>query len=110
MAAGDRFFGPNGACGEVVGTGALITVTLGFKPIRVRIMNRTQLAEGKWNHAMPQDSAFMTDDSGAGTTDISFVTSNAITSGNNGFTIGTTAALNTASDVIYWEADRSMRN
>ena len=103
MAAGDRKFGPNGACGEVEGTGSAITVKLDFKPIRVRIFNRTQLAKASWNQQMPAASAML--EVTAGT--ISFITSAGITGGNNGFIIGTNASLNTDDDTIYWEADRS---
>ena len=109
MAAGDIKHGPYGSCGEVVGTGALLNVSLGYAPLTVKIVNRTQLANADWHQGMPQDSMSLVDDSGAGTTDITFVTSNAITTGSSGFALGTNATLNTAADVIYWEATRSFR-
>jgi len=106
MSAGFKYEGPNGAFGELAGTGAAISVLLTFKPIKVKIVNRTRLVNGEWTIAMPQDSASLLIDSGAGTSDLSFVTSNAITSGSSGFILGSNASLNTASDVIYWEAER----
>lgn len=109
MAAGARFYGPYVACGEEVGTGAAIRIPIDFKPIAVKVYNRTRNSQAVWNAAMPEDSMQLTLDSGAGTTDISFVTSNAISSGSNGLTIGSNASINTASDVIYWEAYRSFR-
>ena len=108
MAAGDIKHGPYGSVGEVVGTGSLIPVQLGYRPLKVRLFNRTQLAIADWNQAMPQDSMILTDDSGAGTTDITYVASNAVISGSSGFNIGTNATINTANDVIYWEALRSL--
>lgn len=106
MAAGDRFFGPTIASGELEGTGVAITVALDFKPQRVEIHNRTTNSVGIWYNPMPSDSAQIIVDSGAGTTDISFVTSNAIIAGNSGFILGTNASLNTSTNVIYWVAFR----
>ncbi len=109
MAAGDKFHGPYVSTGEVVGTGAAIRVSLGFKPIRIEINNRTGNVIGSWSAVMPADSAQLIVDSGAGTTDISFITTNGITAGKDGFTIGSNASLNTAANVIYWTAYRSFR-
>ena len=104
MAAGDKKLSANVASGEVVGTGSAFNVICGFKPKHIRIMNRTDNSHSEWNDAMPDASAQLTIDSGAGSTDVSFITSNGITPLYNGFTIGTNAALNTASDVVYWTA------
>lgn len=109
MAAGDRYHGPYMSCGEEVGTGALINIKLDFKPIKIVLLNTTRLTRAEWNSAFPQDSAMLTVDSGAGTTDISYITSNAVSTGSGGFSIGTTASINTASDVIRWEAYRSYK-
>lgn len=104
MAAGDSFKSRSFATGQLAGTGSAITVIAGFKPLSIKIYNRTQNAQGMWNATMPDASAQLVVDSGSGTTDLSFVTSAGITPSFNGFTIGTNASLNTASDVIYWEA------
>lgn len=90
----------------VTGTGSAISIFCGFRPVRVTIYNRTKNAQGFWTEAMPVASAQLIIDSGAGTTDVSFVTSAGITPVFNGFTIGTNASLNSASDVIYWIAEK----
>lgn len=95
---------PNVATGTVTGTGSAISISTGFRPKEIRIYNRTQKATGIWNDAMADASALLTIDSGVGTTDLSFVTSAGLTPSPLGFTIGTNAALNTASDVIYYTA------
>ena len=105
MSAGDRYFGPFGVSGEEVGTGALINVRLDFKPMSIEICNRTQNSTYFWMASMPQDSASKRIAAGTQT----FITSNGINSGNAGFSIGTDATLNAASDVIYWTAHRSMK-
>jgi hypothetical protein len=106
MAAGDRFFGPNVATGELVGTGDAITVTLDFLPQKVEIINRTNNTFGFWFNPMPSASAQITVDSGSGTTDVSFITTKGITAGNSGFILGANASLNSAASVIYWVAYR----
>lgn len=106
MAAGSKKGGYYCRVGEEVGTGSLISVNCGFRPASVKIWNRTRNVDAAWTAVMPQDSARMIIDSGAGTTDLSFITTNAITATPRGFTIGTNSSLNTASDIIYWEACR----
>lgn len=59
MTAGDRFFGPNVATGEVVGTGWPIQVPLSFSPQSVEILNRDTGAVLKWDKTMPQDSGIL---------------------------------------------------
>ena len=110
MAAGDTFYGPVSATGQVAGTGALLPIKLDFKPMVVRLFNVTQKSILEFTTVMPQDSGILTVDTGVGTTDISQLTTNAITTGSDGFYIGTTAAINTAADVIYWYAERSANN
>lgn len=77
---------------------------IGFKPTIVKVYNRTTNVQAVWNRVMPDASLQKVVDSGSGTTDVSFVTSNGITPTFNGFTIGTDSSVNNASDVIYWEA------
>lgn len=59
MTAGDRFFGPNVATGEVAGTGALISVPLNFAPQSVELLNRTTGAVLKWDKTMPEGSGIL---------------------------------------------------
>lgn len=106
MAAGDSIKSRDKAVGQVAGTGSAISIVCGFKPLSIRIFNRTQNAQGFWTASMPDASAQLTVDSGSGTTDVSFITSAGITPTFNGFSIGTNASLNTSSDVIYWEASK----
>lgn len=53
---------------------------------------------------MPQDFAIGTQTSAPDTTNVAAVTSNALSTTFNGFTIG--ADLQSASDVLYWEAGK----
>lgn len=86
---------------KITGTAAAITVNCGFKPKYVRLINETQLATAEHVDGMAAARMALTDDSGAGTTDITVVTSAAITLTPTGFIIGTNATINSASDVIY---------
>jgi hypothetical protein len=93
--------------GTVTGTGAAITIPLGFTPSAVVIHNRTDLSQYHWTKDMPAASAMKRVT--AGTT--SFITTGGISpfAGTEGaavagFTIGTDANINAAADVIYWEA------
>lgn len=106
--AGSPLRGPYSTVSKETGTGAAISITTGFKPISITIHNRTQLSKAYWNAAMAADAAFLAVDSGVGTTDFSFITTGGITAGSNGFSIGTNASINTASDEIYWEATQSI--
>ena len=101
MANGDKKLGRNSASVEVAGTGASLPVICGFKPDKVEIYNRTRNSMAVWTSQMPEASAQKMVDSGAGTTDISFVTVNGITPTFNGFNLGTDTDLNQAADVIY---------
>jgi hypothetical protein len=94
----------NIATGEVAGTGSAFNIICGFKPKHLCILNRTRNVRATWNDVMPDASAQLVVDSGVGTTDLSFITTNGITPLFNGFTLGSNASMNTASDVIYWTA------
>jgi actin-like ATPase involved in cell morphogenesis len=92
------------ATGKLAGTGAALSVELGFKPCYVRLVNETQLATSEWVEGMADARAVVTDDSGAGTTDVLVKSSGGITPTSTGFLIGTEATLNTTNDVIYYVA------
>jgi hypothetical protein len=100
MSAGTRK-----VCGTVVGTGSAIDVkTVGFRPRSVCLRNTSGNCVGNWQHTMPDAAMQKIVDSGSGTTDISYVTSNGVTPLNNGFTIGADGDLNASTEVIHWEA------
>jgi actin-like ATPase involved in cell morphogenesis len=86
---------------KLAGTGALISINCGFQPVYVRLINETQAAVAEHVAGMAADRAVAVDDSGAGASDVEVKSSNGITLTPQGFTIGTDADLNTASDVIY---------
>ena len=68
------------------GTGAAINFNFGFVPHAVTLNNTTGNCIGYWNDLMPDASMQKIVDSGAGATDISFVTAQGVTpySGANG--------------------------
>lgn len=82
-----------------------VTVSLGFKPQYVKVFNYTD-GDVVATHiaGMPDASAFLTIDSGAGTTDLSKITTAGITLTSSGFTIGTNANLIENAKVFYWVA------
>jgi hypothetical protein len=82
-----------------------VSVKIGFKPKKVEIHNYTD-ADVKAEHidGMPAASAFLTIDSGSGTTDKSKVTSAGITLTSLGFEVGTNANLIESGKVYYWIA------
>lgn len=93
--------------GTITGTGAAITIPLGFTPSKVTILNRSDLSRYEWLKDMPQASALKQVTAGT----ISFITSGGIstfagTEGGDvaGFIIGADANMNAEDDVIYWEA------
>jgi len=91
--------------GSVYGTGSAINVTtLSFRPRLVRLFNLGGNAQAYWNREMPDAAMQKVVDSGVGTSDISYVTSNGITPLSNGFTIGADADLNASAELLVWEA------
>lgn len=112
LTTGTKSYGPNGATGAVTGTGAAITIALDFKPLYVKCINiddaggQTQV---EWTAAMPAASGVKTIDSGAGTTNLSYISSDGITVGNAGFIIGADTDLNVSGESIVWYAERSGR-
>lgn len=93
------------AVGSVMGSGANIDVrTLDFKPSSVIVLNVTGLATLRWQETMADAAGLKMADSGAGATDIAFITSLGITPLSNGFRIGADTDVNVDAQVIHWEA------
>lgn len=104
MAAGDRFPSQYMVSGEEIGIASALTVRLNFKPSKLEVYNKTTNSWYFWipPHGAAGDTKAV--DSGAGTTDISTVTSNGVTVGSAGFILGTD--IQTTSDVVFWNAFR----
>lgn len=104
MAAGDRYKYATMWHGEDVGIASALEIPISFRPAKIEVVNKTTNTIYWW--APPHGAAGATKavDSGAGTTDISTVTSNGITVGDSSFTLGT--GVQTTSDVIFWTAFR----
>jgi hypothetical protein len=86
------------------GTAAAFTITTGFKPRYVKILNIDGLCLEEWTEGMADASALKTVDSGAGTTDIVKITSNGITVSSSGFTVGLDTDINVTSEQLSWIA------
>lgn len=85
----------------ITGTGAAINVSCGFRPKFLILINVTQLSITFYSDTMTAAHAQTLDDTGSGTLDYEAKTSNGVTLRPQGFTIGTDADINTASDVIH---------
>lgn len=91
--------------GSFVGTGSAKDIqTIGFRPRSVRIYNVTGNCQATWLDSMADASCQKVVDSGAGTTDVSFITSNGITPLADGFRLGADSDLNVASEIVHFEA------
>jgi hypothetical protein len=85
-------------------TAVAISITTGFKPRYVKIVNETGICMEEWFEGMAAASAVKTVDSGTGTTDIIRITSNGITVTSTGFTIGVDTDINVTSEQLNWLA------
>lgn len=95
------------AVGSFTGTGAALTVEIGFRPKAVLFYNETDAADTSLGLAIDgqADAAgFKIKDSGVGTTDLTNVTANGITMGPRGFTVGTDAVYNVNGKVYRYIA------
>jgi len=90
--------------GSFVGTGAAQDVPVGFRPRAVEIINRSGNCRADWCETMPVASMAKIVDSGAGATDLSFVTSGGVTPADDGFALGTDTDLNVSGEVCYFKA------
>lgn len=105
MANGDKKLSNHVASGEVLAATPIadIRVICGFKPSYVKVISEG-LAQEEWIVGMGAGYAQKIVDSGAGTTDISNITTLGITVEYNGFVIGQDTDIQTAGDVIRWVA------
>ena len=85
--------------GSMDGTGALITVALGFAPRKVELFNSEGLSQALKTDTMAADSSIKTITAGTMTFPADLIT---ITS--NGFTIGTDSDVNVAGEALHWVA------
>lgn len=85
--------------GSYIGTGALITVSVGYRPKYVQIVNVTDPAIVHHNDMLPDDS-FVSQEDGA----TAYTTSNGVTLTDDGFTVGTDAQINTSGDLCHYLA------
>lgn len=83
------------------GTVAARTITVGFQPRFVRVVNNTSGDEMTWIEGMPDAYGFKRLAAGTG----SQVTSNGITPTANGFIFGLDTDLNVTSEQITWYAE-----
>ena len=81
-------------------TAAAITITTGFKPLYVRVVNNTGSDKYEWFHGMAAASAHKT--VAAGTS--SAITTLGITQGDRGFTIGLDTDVNVINEQLSWLA------
>jgi hypothetical protein len=86
------------------GTAAAFTITTGFTPRYVKILNIDGICMEEWSEGMAAASALKTVDSGAGTTDLVKITSNGITVSATGFTVGLDTDINVTSEQLSWIA------
>lgn len=109
MADGTKYKGRMIVTGEVEGTGSAIYVSLDFKPQKVVVYNIDGNAKLEWCAGMADDKGVKTVDSGAGTTDVSYIASGGITPGTSGFSIGADTDINVggcSSETMIFEAYR----
>lgn len=91
--------------GSFYGTGSDLNVrTVGFRPSYVRILNVDGDADAEWIEGMADDSMRKVVTSGAGTTDISLVTSDGITPLSDGFSLGADSDLNVSDELVRYLA------
>ena len=87
----------NMSTGSFTGAGAIVTVTLGFVPRRVHLINVTDRIEQVWQEGMAATTTLNRDATGAGTANTSslVVPKGTLDSdGYDGFSVAATAAVN----------------
>ncbi len=87
-----------GCSGGHTGDGTLLTVTLGFKPQHVTLINTTDAVRFEKIDGMADNATFETVTAGTSTID----TTSAITLTDDGFTVS--AAVNISAKVFVWAA------
>jgi len=82
-------------------TAAAITITTGFKPRYVKVVNNTSRDWYQWFEGMAADSAHKTVAAGTGTS----ITTLGITVAEDGFVIGLDLDLNVINEQLSWIAE-----
>lgn len=91
--------------GSFSGTGAQLDITTpGFKPRRVDLLNVGGNCQAVWTESMADASMQKIVDSGGGTTDITFVTTNGVTPLVDGFRLGADADINVSAEKVHFTA------
>ena len=92
----------NVAVGAYIDTGtvAAFTITCGFKPRYVRIVNETSMDEGEWFEGMADNEIFKRLAAGTAT----MHTASGITPTTHGFTVGLDPDLVVSSEQLSWIA------
>lgn len=95
--------------GTVEGTGAAISVTLGFIPNYVKLMNIDGIAMLEWTPEIGAGKGLKTADSGTAKCDISYISTGGVTVSAStdtyiGFSIGTDTDINVNGETICWVA------
>jgi hypothetical protein len=106
MADGDKKASANCAVGQVTGTGASIDIVCGFRPLWVKVLNKTGLATLEWNAIMADANGVKIVDSGSNATNVVDLTSLGITPLFNGFRIGADTDVNVSAEEIFWIAGK----
>jgi hypothetical protein len=91
--------------GLYIGSGAELNIIVGFQPSKIVLHNDTDDTEFVWFAGMAAGTMFQYTSAGAKTMITGGPTVYAGADGE-GFTVPTTAVLNTAADLVYWEAYR----
>lgn len=92
----------NVAVGRYINTSAetAFTITLGFKPRYVKVVNLDDDIQGEWFEGMADDSMFKRVQDGTGNE----ITSTAITVSANGFTLAADSSVNGNNKQLSWIA------
>lgn len=90
------------------GTAAAFTITTGFTPRYVKVVNVTAASTGlvmmEWFEPMADAYGIKTYDEGTSETGITLITTLGITPLSYGFTVGLDTDLNVTSEQLYWIA------
>ena len=89
-------------------TAAAFTITTGFKPLYVKVVNVTGASTGlifmEWFHGMAAASGIKSEDAGSSETALTLITTLGITQLDYGFTVGLDTDLNVISEQLSWMA------
>lgn len=90
------------------GTAAAISITTGFQPRYVKVVNVTAASTGlvvmEWFEGMSDANGIKTYDEGTSETGVTLITTLGITPSATGFTIGLDTDLNVTSEQLHWMA------